>query len=330
MRILTALLGLILSTQIISALSNSDVITLHTAGIGADTIVLAINNAETKDFDVSAEALVKLKEADVDEAVIQAILMTAGNPPIQSAVEQKEITPAPVEFVNATEEPVVESPPPMEVKVEPPVSSVVATAPVLEPEPAAEPVVQVRARKKTPPQPLYRPAPTYPTSLKQQGISGSVMIKFVVNKEGGVQDIEIVNSDHDLFSAAASEALSSWKFRPGTLDGEPFDSDVKLEIPFNINEQLSPLNRAPKAMYKPKPNFPKSLRDKGVTGYVKVQFVVTDAGEVQNIAVVASDHELFTEEAIKVLKQWKFAPALKDGQPISSRVQFSIPFKITE
>ncbi len=292
------LIGFLLISQIVSGLSNSDVITLHNAGIGADTIVLAINNAEEKRFDTSAAALVELKEAGVDESVIQAILLSAGVPLKQAEMEEAP-DPAPKTIVER------EDPPP----------------PPPEPE---KPVV------RRPPQPVYRPAPVYPPTLREKGITGSVKLQFTVDVDGDVRDITILESDNELFSAAASEALTTWKFNPGTEDGKPVDSDVKMEMPFNIREAASSINRAPKALYNPKPTYPKALRQEGITGDVKVQFIVNTAGEVQDIKVISSDNELFTKEAIKVLQQWKFAPALKNGQAIDSRVQFSVPFKITD
>lgn len=295
-RLFVAIAALLLSSRLLPALTNSDVISLHKAGISTDTILLAINSAEEQAFDVSAAALVALKEAGVDESVIQAILLTSGETPVEKPVEQ------------------VASPPVVEEKLPAPPEAVVA----------------VRVNQKTSPKPLFRPTPVYPQELKEKGISGSVSVRFTVNPVGDVKDIVILESDHELFATAAREALAGWKFEPATLDGVPVESDVKLSIPFNIADQASSLNRPPKPLYNPKPNYPRTLRDEGVTGYVKVQVVVDVTGEVQDIEVVASDNELFSEEAVKVLKKWKFAPALENGQPISSRVQFSIPFKIRD
>ena len=72
------IIGLLITAPWLHGLNNADIITLHQAGIGADTLVVAINSAEQKDFDVSALSLVGLKEAGVDESVIQAILISAG------------------------------------------------------------------------------------------------------------------------------------------------------------------------------------------------------------------------------------------------------------
>lgn len=335
-RVLTTIIAISFSCQLLSGLTNSDVITLHKAGIGADTIILAINSAEEQDFDVSTSALVALKEASVDESVIQAILLTAGG----SRVAQKpEETAPPVAedtfditslFADvlveqdAKEEIVAKETVPQETV---PQEELASDEELLV---AREPEIAPEMKQKTPPQPIFRPAPDYPQSLREKGITGSVRVQFTVNTDGNVQDIEVIQSDHDLFSVAATEALSKWKFKPGLLGGEPVDTEVKLSVPFNITQQTASLNRAPKPIFNPKPNYPRSLREQGITGNVIVQVVINASGDVQDIEVLASDNDLFTEEALKVLNEWKYAPALQNGKPISSRVQFSIPFKIRE
>ncbi|MGH8017068.1 MAG: hypothetical protein ACREIA_02065 [Opitutaceae bacterium] len=56
-----------------SAMNNDDVLKMAGAGLSDDIVVNAIKTAETGDFDVSADALIRLKEEDVSDAVIQAM-----------------------------------------------------------------------------------------------------------------------------------------------------------------------------------------------------------------------------------------------------------------
>lgn len=56
------------------ALTNADVLKMVKAGLSADLIVATIGNAPAKDFDLSPDAVIKLKTAGVSEAVIAAML----------------------------------------------------------------------------------------------------------------------------------------------------------------------------------------------------------------------------------------------------------------
>lgn len=56
------------------ALTNADVVKMVKAGLSADLIVATIKNAQVKNFDLSPDAVIKLKMAGVSDAVIAAML----------------------------------------------------------------------------------------------------------------------------------------------------------------------------------------------------------------------------------------------------------------
>jgi protein TonB len=58
--------------------------------------------------------------------------------------------------------------------------------------------------------------PRYPEALRRAGIDGTVVVKFVVDTLGRVDpaSIEVLNSSHDLFTAAVRETLARLRFNP--------------------------------------------------------------------------------------------------------------------
>ena len=58
--------------------------------------------------------------------------------------------------------------------------------------------------------------PRYPDALRRAGIDGTVIVKFVVDTLGRVDPaaIEVLNSSHDLFTAAVRETLARLRFNP--------------------------------------------------------------------------------------------------------------------
>jgi protein TonB len=61
--------------------------------------------------------------------------------------------------------------------------------------------------------------PRYPETLRRAGIEGSVTVKFVVDTTGRIdmREVEILSSDHELFSASVREALAKLRFSPSMV-----------------------------------------------------------------------------------------------------------------
>jgi len=75
------------------------------------------------------------------------------------------------------------------------------------------------------------------------------------------------------------------------------------------------------------PEFPDAARRKGLTGWVEVVWTVTPKGTVTDAEVRSSSPEgVFDDAAIKAVKQWRFEPATKDGQPVAARSMIRLKF----
>ena len=79
--------------------------------------------------------------------------------------------------------------------------------------------------------------PIFPARAKRRGIEGLVEVEFVVNKQGEVETVSIVNSDPpDVFDKAVINSISKWRFKPGTIAGIPVKTRVKKPIQFNLGD----------------------------------------------------------------------------------------------
>jgi len=68
------------------------------------------------------------------------------------------------------------------------------------------------------------------------------------------------------------------------------------------------------------PEYPRVALDRGVEGWVDVEFVITERGETESIKVVeASNDRYFHEEAVAAVEQWRFEPDSFMDRPIARR-----------
>jgi protein TonB len=82
------------------------------------------------------------------------------------------------------------------------------------------------------PQPLNQVAPNIPHGLKGK-LSGSIMLEFIIDKEGYVLNPWIVSSSNELVNKAHLDAVRKWRFRPGIRKGKP--EKVKVRQRFDLN-----------------------------------------------------------------------------------------------
>jgi TonB family protein len=85
------------------------------------------------------------------------------------------------------------------------------------------------------PKPWKEVEPEYPRDLKIEA-SEIVIAEAVITKVGCVRDLRLVaRSNYPQLNSSALLALSKWKFKPATLDGQPVDVILKITIHFRPN-----------------------------------------------------------------------------------------------
>lgn len=73
--------------------------------------------------------------------------------------------------------------------------------------------------------------------------------------------------------------------------------------------------------------YPQSSKSMGVEGVVTVQFTVNTDGTIGSIKIVRMVDPDLEQEAIRIVKKMPaWTPADKDGVPVESTAQVSIPF----
>jgi len=86
--------------------------------------------------------------------------------------------------------------------------------------------------------PTYRQAPIYPNKLVRDGVDGYVLMRFTVQLDGTVTDLEAIDASHDGFVGPAMAALGKWRFKPVHRNGEPVVAhNQRTRLTFNIGRR---------------------------------------------------------------------------------------------
>lgn len=86
--------------------------------------------------------------------------------------------------------------------------------------------------------------------------------------------------------------------------------------------------KSPKLVHYVEPSFSPKANEAYVEGTVRISTIITKTGAATNPRVLSG---LNTEEdrtAIEALKQWKFEPGTRNGQPVNVRVTVEINFHL--
>jgi TonB family protein len=183
----------------------------------------------------------------------------------------------------------------------------------------------------------------YPQYAIHHNIYGRVFVRFVVEPDGTVSNVEVLRG---IGGGCDEEAVRVAKMMPDWIPGEAFGEKVRVSYLLPINFRLS--DYAPEidpTLYtkaEKMPSFPggeiymhefiarnirypQQAREDGYSGTVYIKFVVEVDGSLSNIEVVKGVGGGCTEEALRIVKIMpKWDPGEISGKKV--RVSYTVPF----
>jgi protein TonB len=85
---------------------------------------------------------------------------------------------------------------------------------------------------------------------------------------------------------------------------------------------------APRAIYDPEPEYSEEARKSKFQGSVLLLVVVGADGRPRDVRVARSLGMGLDEKALEAVREWRFEPALKDGQPVAVMVNIEVNFRL--
>jgi TonB family protein len=86
----------------------------------------------------------------------------------------------------------------------------------------------------TPPRAIYSPDPEYSEKARGNKYMSTVMIAGTVDPQGAFTDLCVAQAAGEGLDEKALEAVTTWKFQPATLQGEPVAVRLNVEVSFRL------------------------------------------------------------------------------------------------
>jgi TonB family protein len=202
--------------------------------------------------------------------------------------------------------------------------------------------------------------PAYPPAAVPDKLQGQVIVKIVVSETGDVESTEVI-SGNPVLANAAVDAAKQWKFKPYMRNGQPVKAAVKLPFDFAVPADAVPdatpkptdANSSPARtdapdtstdspkriqvasgvtqgliLHRVSPEYPEIARQAGIAGAVILKAVISKEGTIEDLQVI-SGHPLLRGAAIDAVKQWRYRPYLRNGEPVEVDTYITVNFALS-
>jgi len=205
---------------------------------------------------------------------------------------------------------------------------------------------------------IAQPQPVYPVEAKADRVQGVVVLHARISKTGAIKNVQVVSGPPPLL-VSAIDAVRQWKYKPYMLNGEPTAVDTTININFALNDSAATQPQAelptpalalpvwkgvasttnalrkiggnvsaPVVTYTVVPDYSEEARKAKFMGVVLVNMIVDQYGRPQNVHVLRGVGMGLDEKAVEAVKQYRFNPAMEDGEPVPVSLNVEVNFQI--
>jgi TonB family protein len=180
-------------------------------------------------------------------------------------------------------------------------------------------------------------AAVYPANAAADAVKGVTVLSLVVGADGIPVRIRPVHSHGAEFDDAAVDAVIQSKFEPGSVHGNPVPVRVMVRVSFaedhspalpTIVEPRHPYDTAPRPVRTADAIYSNEARRKKIQGTVTISLLVTAAGQPDDLEVTRSVGYGLDEKALEAVRKYEFRPAMKDCEPIATRITVDVSFRL--
>ncbi len=177
---------------------------------------------------------------------------------------------------------------------------------------------------------------------KESKVNGRVIVRFIVQKDGSVSNVEVLRGLDPACDAAALMAVRNMpKWTPGKQKGKPVPVYFTVPISFRnslvevkakTNDEVEQMPQYPggdkalMAYVTTNLKYPRASAEAGTQGRVIIRYVVQTDGSLSNIEVLRGLDPACDAEAIRIVESMpKWIPGKNKGKPVP--VYFTLPIQ---
>lgn len=198
----------------------------------------------------------------------------------------------------------------------------------------------------TAPDPLEKTEPEYSEEARVAELEGTVVLSATVSGDGSPHDLSVTQPLGLGLSDKAIEAVAKWRFNPGAFQGLPIPVLTSVAVDFRVPSKQSrwhlirvefyPPEGAPRPVfmstrYPPGAGISKATIDEGRLlgaigrlGTATLLFDVDEHGLPEHFWVTKASDDAWGNEAIAVVRDWRFIPGTKDGIAVAVRCSLDL------
>lgn len=212
---------------------------------------------------------------------------------------------------------------------------------------------------------LFRSVNPQQRSGNAAHISGEVVFKAVIGKDGSVESLQAL-SGHPMLIPAAIEAVKQWKYMPYAMNGEPLEVETTIRVTFTEEKKTSsegmagdipggavpgqvgsvaspnekrPLIPSPQRVRvsqgaaagnlveRVDPMYPPKAKAQHIEGTVLLRMIINEQGQVEHAELI-NGHPLLAPAAIDAVKRWKYRPYMLNGEPVEVETHVQVNFSL--
>lgn len=166
---------------------------------------------------------------------------------------------------------------------------------------------------------LHYVPPQFSEQARAAKFGGVVMVTLIVDAHGMPQDVHVLRGVGMGLDEKAVEAVKQYTFRPAMENAKPVAVRLNVQVNFQILDPPKVLHSVPLEL------SPEAIQSRA-SGAIQVAFIVDKDGNAQNVHVTRGVGMGMDGRAVEAIKQYKFEPYLKDGQPIAQATTLELKF----
>jgi TonB family protein len=170
---------------------------------------------------------------------------------------------------------------------------------------------------------VFKPEPEYNEEARRARVNADVALKIVVRPDGTVGNVRVLRPVGFGLDEDAVECVKTWRFVPGTRDGQPVPVEAGIEVSFRLSTKENQGQHArltftlPPGAGRPelvKGTIPPNPPPSDQVPRFRIGLTVDAKGKPENLAIIDTTDPKWADRALREIEKWRFEPASVNGQ----------------